>query len=237
MGSDKILVHFRSKDMEMNSPKPAISISVAGYGLFVSARPMHGDQLPSPVQGIRNQGKRVPSLISSEGHLGQFSQAFCVVLLDGCSIDGRAQEQRGLNWIKLDVYLSFQKVFRSLYGLCSTSHSRQQDNHTSIAKTPKGVAEIQGSVLKDGGFCLSVFRRSGRWMVHCRHIVSNGQVMSSSLNGLALAADSVAEAVGLCLCFHAPAQHFWKPEIASPVFCASKCLHISCIHVWEPEMA
>ena len=34
------------------------------------------------------------------------------------------------------------KGIQVLYGLCSTSHSRQQDNHTSIAKTPKGVADI-----------------------------------------------------------------------------------------------
>jgi hypothetical protein len=72
-------------------------------------------------------------------------------------------------------------------------------------------------------------------MVHCRHIVSKGQVMSSSLNGLALAAGGGRGAMSMLR--HAPAQHFWKPEIASPVFCASKCLHISCIHVWEPEMA
>ena len=75
-----------------------MSMTVAGYGLFVSARPIHGDRLPSSVQGIRSweetKGERVPSFISSEGHLGQLSQPFCVVLLNGCSIDGHAQEQR-----------------------------------------------------------------------------------------------------------------------------------------------
>jgi len=77
-----------------------MSISVAGHGLFgvVSARPTHGDRLPSTVQGIKSKEEtkeeRVPSLISSEGHLGQLSQPFCVVFLNGCSINGRAQEQR-----------------------------------------------------------------------------------------------------------------------------------------------
>ena len=77
-----------------------------------------------------------------------------------------------------------------LYGLCSTLHSRKQNTHTGIAKTPKG-AEIQGLVLKDGGFRLSVFRmRSARWLVQYRHKLgaSNKGCRPPSLNSLALAA-------------------------------------------------
>ena len=104
------------------------------------------DRLPSAVQGIKSReytkGERVPSLISSEGHLGQFSQAFCIVLLDGCSIDERAQGQRGLNWIRSDAYLSFQKVFRSSM-VCAAPRIRA--NKTTTPASPKPQKELQKS--------------------------------------------------------------------------------------------
>jgi hypothetical protein len=54
---------------------------------------MHGDRMPSPVQGIKNReetkAERVPNLEGPDV-FAQFMQPVCILQLDGYSIDRRA---------------------------------------------------------------------------------------------------------------------------------------------------
>jgi hypothetical protein len=105
------------------------------------------------------------------------------------------------------------KGIQILYRLCSTSHSREQNIqvcrrfHTSIDKIPKGVAEIERSVVNDWGVHSSVFRKSsGRWLVHRRSC-------RSSLS-LALAEKSNAD----CLFQHRHQQVGFHPLLLTVIY-------------------